>query len=75
MIFVIELKRFMANAGILGIVIGKFYYKKMSCSIILLRVDKGLEVNFYCTILLLSLAVCLRVEGGKEFSLDAEEIA
>ena len=75
MIFAIKLKRCVANAGILGIVIGKFYHKKKPCPIILLTVNKSLEISFYCTILLLNLAVCLRVEGGKKSPLDAKEIA
>ena len=64
----------MAGAGILGIVVGKFRYKKKPYPIILLKVDKGSEVGFHCTILLLSLTVRLRVEGNGEFPLDAEEI-
>ena len=74
MISVIELKRCVAGAGIFGIVVGELRLGKKLCPIILLKVDKGLEVSFYRTILLLSLAVCLWVEGGKESLLDAKEI-
>ena len=65
----------MAGAGILGIVVGKLCHGKKSCLIILLEVDKGLKVGFYCTILPSGLTVRLWIEGGREFSLDAEEIA
>ena len=65
----------MANASILGIIVGKLRYGKKPCPIILLEVDKGLEISFHRTILPLSLAVHLRVEGGREFSLNAKEIA
>ena len=75
MISAIELKRCVAGAGILGIVVRKFCHGKKPCPIILLEVDKNLEVGFYCTILPFSLAVRLRVEGGGESLLDAEEIA
>ena len=65
----------MAGAGILGIVVSKLRHEKKLCPIILLKVDKGLEVGFYCTILLLSLAVRLQMNGGGESLLDAEGIA
>ena len=64
----------MAGAGILSIIVNKLRYKKKSCLIILLKVDKNLEVSFYYTILPFSLVVCLQVEGGGESPLDAEEI-
>ena len=65
----------MANAGILGIVVSKFRYGKNLCLVILLKVDEGLEVGFHYTILPLSLAVRLQVEGGEKFLLDIKEIA
>ena len=75
MIFGIEIERCVAGAGILGIIVSEFRHKKKLCPIILLEVDEGSEVSFYCTILPLSLAVRLRVKGGGEFPLDAKEIA
>ena len=75
MISVIELKKCVAGAGIFGIVVGKLHHGKKSYSIILLEVDKNLEVGFHRTILPFNLAVRLRIEGGGEFPLDAEEIA
>ena len=59
MISAIKLKRYMANVGIFGIIIGKLCHKKKPCSIILLEVDKSLEVSFHCINLPLNLAVCL----------------
>ena len=59
MIFAIELKRYMAGDGILSILEGKLCDGKKPCLIILLKVDKGLEVDFYYNILSLNLAVCL----------------
>ena len=70
----IKLETYMASTGILGVVVGKFRYKKKPCPIILLEVNKGLEVSFHCTILPFRLAIRLRVEGNGEFSLDAKEI-
>ena len=74
MISVIELKKYMAGTGIFGIIVGKFYYGKKPCPIILLKVDKNVEVGFFCTILPLCLAVSLRVKGGRKFLLNTEEI-
>ena len=65
----------MAGASILDIVVSELRYEKKLCSIILLKVDKGSEVGFHYTILSLSLAIRLRVEGNGEFLLDVEEIA
>ena len=75
MISAIELEKYVAGIGILGIVVRKLRYKKKPCLIILLKVDKGSEVSFHCTILSLNLAICLRVEGGGESPLDTEKIA
>ena len=59
MIFAIELEKYMAGAGILGVVVGKFYHRKKLCLIILLKVNKNSEVNFYHTILPFDLIVHL----------------
>ena len=65
----------MANTGILGIVIGKLRHGKKLYSIILLKVNKGLEVDFHCAILLFGLTFYLRVKGGEESLLHAMKIA
>ena len=49
----------MANAGIVGIVVDEFCYKKKLYPIILLKVDKGLEVGFHCAILHFDLTIRL----------------
>ena len=74
MISAIELKKCVANTGILSIVLGKLCHEKKPCSIILLEVDKGLGISFYCTILSPSLVICLRVEDSGESPLNAKEI-
>ena len=75
MILAIELKKYVTGAGILGIVVSELRHGKKPCSIILLKVDKGLEVGFYCILLPLCLAIHLRMEDGGESPLDAKEIA
>ena len=75
MISTIELEKCVAGTSIFGIVIDKLCYKKKPCSIILLEVDKGLEANFYHTILPLNLVIYLRIEGSEESPFDAKKIA
>ena len=70
MISAIELKRYLADASILGIVVGKLRHGKKLYPIILLKVDKSLEVGFHCTILPLSLVVRLRMESDEESPLN-----
>ena len=49
----------MAGIGILDIIISKLPYEKKPCLIILLEVDKNLEVSFYHAILPFDLIICL----------------
>ena len=65
----------MAGVGIFSVIVGKLRHEKKPYPIILLEVNKSPEVSFHRTILPLRLAVCLQVEGNKEFPLDAKEIA
>ena len=44
----IELEKYIANASIVSIIISKFHYKKKPFLIILLKIDKDLEISFYC---------------------------
>lgn len=64
----------MANACILGIIIGKFGYWQDFNSVVLLEIDKNLKVGFYFIILLLNLTVYLRMKGDIELVLNPEEI-
>lgn len=70
-VVVLQLKRCIANASVFYIIIGKVSYWKKFCLIILLKIDKGLEVDFYHAILSPSLTVSLKVEGNREFLLNA----
>ena len=75
MISAIELKKFVADTDILGIIVGKLRHKMDLCSIILCEIDKSLKVDFYCTILPFDLIVYLWVKGDGEFLLNAKKIA
>ena len=74
MISAMKLERCVAGASILGVVVGKLCHKKKLCPIILLEVDKGLEVSFHRAILPFGLTVHLLVEGGRESPLYTKEI-
>ena len=68
---IIQLKKNITGISIFCIIIGKFNYQKEFYSVILLKVNKDLEVNFCGAVLPLGLTVCLRVKCGRELLLDA----
>ena len=55
-----KLKKGVANASILGIIVNKLRYKKKLYLIILFEVDKCVKVCFYNAILILGLTIYLR---------------
>ena len=59
MVSAIEFKRHVANASILGIIVGEFCYEKKLYLVILFEVNKNLKVGFYYTILFFGLTICL----------------
>ena len=69
-IAIVEFERCVANAYILGIVVGKLSYQKELSSIILLVINKNSKISLHYTILPLNLAVSLRIEDNKEPLLD-----
>ena len=75
MISAIELKKYVISIGNLGIIAGKLCYEKKPCSLIPLKIDKDLEINFYYTILLFSLIAYLQVKSRGKFLLDIKKIA
>ena len=71
----VKLKKCMVSISILGVIIGKLRHEKKLCLIILLDVNKGLEVDFHHAILPFILSLCLWVKDDREFMLDTKEIA
>ena len=57
MIFVIKLKKYVANIGIFVIIVSKFSYKKKLYPIILFKIHKNQKIGFYYNILSLSLII------------------
>ena len=48
----IEFERYVANTNIFGIIISKLYYKKKPYSIILFKINKSSNIDFYYNILI-----------------------
>ena len=72
---IVEFKRRVAGAGVLGIVVGKLSHWQEPCLVILLPVHKGSEVCLHCAVLPFYLAIGLRMESHRESSFDSQEIA
>lgn len=65
----------MAYARIFSIVIHKLSHWQKTGLIILLKINKGLEVSLHNTVLPLCLAIYLKVESCQKLLFDVEEIA
>ena len=64
----------MAGASIFDIIVSKFHYEKKPYPIILLQVDRDLEVGSYYAILPFGLIVHLWVKSSRESLFDAKKI-
>ena len=75
MIATIHLEKCMTGARVIDIIIRELGYCEEPGLIVLLEIDKSLEVGFHGTVLPFGLAVGLRIEGGEKPTLHAEEVA
>ena len=75
MIAEVQLEKHVTGACVLRIVISELSHWQKPILVILLEVDKGLEVRLHGAVLPLGLPVCLRMEGDREPSLDVEKVA
>lgn len=66
MIVKVQLKKIIASTTIFGIVVDKVGYRQEFCQVILFEINKNSEVNFFCIILLLNLAISLNIKGSKK---------
>ena len=73
-ISIIELKKYVTNASIFGIIVNKLCYKKKLYLIILLKVNKNLEIGLYYIILSFNLAVHFWLKGNREVLLNVKKI-
>ena len=74
MVAIIQLKKYIAGARILNIIIIELSHWQKPYLAILFKVDKGLEISFHCTILSFDLAVYLKIEGSWKPPFDAKEV-
>ena len=72
---IVQLEWDMAGACIFGIVVCNLSYWEEPSLIVLLEIDKNLEVCFHYTILLFCLVIRLRVKDVGEPPLDAKKVA
>ena len=70
MLAAVQFKRHMTGSYVLGIIISKFGHWYELGLIILLKIDKVLELHFYYTILLFNLTVNLKVKLNKKLTLN-----
>ena len=74
-ISIVKPKWYITYIWIFCIVIYKFHNKQESYLVILLPVDKSLEVYFHYAVLSLNLAVYLWIKDGEKLSFDAKKVA
>ena len=75
MIVAVQLERRVTGAYVFCIVISKLGHWQELSLVILLEVDKVLEIHFHSAVLPLGLPICLQIKGGRNPSLVAEEVA
>ena len=71
---VIKFKRHITSINIFYIIISKLSHLKESYLVILLKINKNLEISFYYTILFFSLAIYLKLKDDIKFSLNIKKI-
>ena len=71
----VQLQRHMMIVCILSIIVSKLGYWYKPGLLVLFKINKDSEIQFYCTVLSLSLIVSLRVKSGKKSLFDIKKIA
>lgn len=74
-ITIIQHKIYIADIYIFYIVICKLCYWQKLGLIILLEIDKKLEIIIYYAVLPFDLAISLRIKNSKELLFDTKEVA
>lgn len=74
MIAVVELKKYVASTCIFCIILYKLRHEEKLCQVILLLINKNLAIYFNYLILFLSLVICQKIKGNKEFLVDVKKI-
>ena len=74
MIFIVFFEKFIANTDIFSIIEYKISYWQKLYLVIYVEVCKNLEVTFYCSILIYSLFISLRIESNRKSVLDFKKV-
>ena len=64
MIAAIKFEQYVIGASVFGVIVRKLSHQYKPGPVILLEVDKNLEISLYTTVLPLCLAVSLRLKRG-----------
>lgn len=73
-IIVIQLKKRMANVCIFGIGVCKFSHWQECCSVVLLEVDKNLEIMIFYSILTLYLTISYKMKYDEQLLRNARKV-
>ena len=73
-VLAVELKKHISYANMVCVIISDLCYGQEPCSVVPFVINKSSKVNFYYAILLLSLAVGLRVKGGRMLLFYVQEV-
>lgn len=74
MIFTTYFKNYISNISFFSIIIYKFSNWQKFYKIILLKVNKDLELYFYYTILILDFSISLRIKNSEKLILDSKKV-
>lgn len=74
MLAAVELEKYIANNHIFSIIKYEFYHGQELCLVILVLINKNLEINFDYNILPFGLSICLRIKDDKKLPLDTKNV-
>lgn len=75
MVAIVQLKWYIADAYIFGIIISKHNHKQELDPIVLIEIDKSLKICLHNTVLPLYFTFCLRAKSGQEIILNLKKVA
>lgn len=73
-IAVVELEKRMSSISIFNIVVYKFPYGQKPCQVVLVLIEKSMQICLNYAILLLGLAVCLQLKCSTKFLLYMKKV-
>lgn len=73
MIIAVELREYVTGTCILDVIIYKFRYWQEFCPMVLLPIDKNMQISFYCAMFSFLSAICLGIKCREKLSLDFQQ--